>query len=487
MNFRVRKYKTTTLVNGLMLLACAIGGPIAAFVLFTKWSESISRQIVGVSGLFLFFVLAQMRGKQTLFVGILIFLSQFLISLASFHIQDPTTIPILLSDIILLLLLLSFKEIGEKFKLDGISLTLLALILWESAVTPWSIHLGQSIYFTFFSIKALVLYIMVANIAFSDKFYRRLPIIFAAILTIQTLIAVAQYLKGGYLGLLILGEPDPTHYSDQLYAGGALRSPGTLGATNALGGYMSMLLVCLLPFVIRNKKVIYYVAFLIGLIGLYIPLSRAAWLSFVLCSTIACFQMLRLRQIRIGQLALMGGLVFITVCAVTYLKWDAISARFENKNAVASAEGRYKQIPYAWNATMHNLESGLGPGTTVLFGAWNDYEKYTENTEKTQGLRFSNQFHSSILQYFVEEGAVGGILFCILIIQVIFLTFRKYRRNDPLSTIKLAASAGAFAYCISSQFGTEINNNQMMMLFVCLMGLANNRHIKYRQISSPAQ
>ena len=478
MNTGIRKYKRTTILNSLMLLACAAGGPLVAFILFTKWQESISRQVVGFAGLVLFFALALMRSKQTIFVTASIFLSQFLISLASFPIQDPATIPLLLSDLFLILLLVSFKEIGEKFRLDSFSLIFLALILWECLIAPWSIHVGQSVVFILFSCKALLLYVIVANIDLKDKFYRHLPTVIAAILAIQGLIAVAQYLKGGYLNLHILGEPTPVEYSTQLYAGGALRAPGTLGATNALGGYMSMLMVCFLPFVIRSKKIIYYIAYLIGLMGLYIPLSRAAWLSFLLCSTIVCFQMLRLRQIKIGQLALMGGLVLTTICAVTYLKWDSISERFQDKNAVASAEGRFKQIPYAWQATMQNATTGLGPGTTSLFGAWNDFNKYIKNRDKTAGLRFGNQFHSSILQYFVEGGFIGGLLFCGLIIQVIFITFRKYHRSDPYSTIKLAASAGALSYMISNQFGTEINNLQMMTLFVCLLGIANNRYLK---------
>src|SRR5262249_37175432 len=88
--------------------------------------------------------------------------------------------------------------------------------------------------------------------------------------------------------------------------------------------------------------------------------------------------------------------------------------------------------------------------------------------------------HSSILQFFVECGVLGGILFIALILQVLAKALKRYKKSDPYSTIKLAAAASALAYCISTQFGTEINNSQMMTFFVFMMPIANNRYLNAR-------
>lgn len=480
MILRTAMYKNTRLLNFLMLILCTVGGPVAVAILFIKWPDSPSRQIVGLAGLAGFFVLAFTRRKQNVFTLLTIFLSQFIVSLVSFNLQDPTTVPILLSDLLLLLLLFSFKEIGEKVRMNAFAWTYLALLALQIVLIGTSIHQSQSIVFVLFSTKALILYLIVSNLDFKERFYKTLPLVVIAIIVTQTLIAVVQYLKGGYVGLAVLGERDSAR-SVQFFFDGSLRASGTLGATNALGGYMSMLLVFLLPFIIAKKSLLYYGAFIIGLVGLYIPLARAGWLSFLLCSGIICLQMLRFRQIKMGQIIVMGCLLLVAVSAIAYLNWDKIVGRFEDRAAVASAEGRYKQIPAAWDTTLENPLTGLGPGTTSLFGAWNNYKQYVRSEEKASGLRLGNQFHSSILQYFVENGILGGILFTALVLQVLATTLRRHKRSDPYSTIRLAAAASALAYCISTQFGTEINNNRMMTFFICMIAIATNKYINAPQ------
>jgi O-antigen ligase len=448
--------------------------PLVLYVLFDKWSDSIARQIIGISGMLGIFILATVKQKQNALVLVFMFSTQFILSFFSFDIDPPVKVTFLLSDVIFIILLMCFLEIRERIKFDLYSVVLLSLVLWQFSLMFLSAHFDRSLLFVAWQIKLLIIYLIIRNIDFKDKFYQMVPWVISGVVVVQAIITIAQYLKGGYVGMLLLGERNPD-MSAQFFVNDLLRASGTLGATNAMGGYFAMLLVFLLPFAISKRSILLYGIFLLGLIGLYIPLSRAGWLSFLVGSALLGLQLLRRRLVKPGHLITMGSFALLLVVVVFAVNQEQIMNRFEDKNALASAEGRVGQIPEAWDVTMRRPISGIGPGVTSMFGAWNDHIKYIR--DKLPDLRLQNQFHNSILQTMVESGIIGGLLFILLILIVLLRVFKRYSRDDEYAVFKLACSVSALVYLIDTQFGPEINNYQMMGLYTSFFALSNNKYI----------
>lgn len=494
MSFIKRNYPNSNIVDIILLLSGLLAGPLFVIVLFGKWAESPMRQVVGFSALLGIWGLAFIKKRHEALCLAIIFCSQFKISLASFALTDPVIQPIFLFDILLIILVMQFFEIGEKLTINrnsGIGWIFLAFITWQILITPFSAHLDRSISFSVSQATYLLLYLIVSNLSFDEIFYRRLPWVICAILLIQTAIASVQLAKGGYVGLAVLGEFDPSK-ADVYYFQGVLRAAGTLGATNGLGGYLAATLVFLTPFLLAQFNIIRFSIFFLGLIGIIIPLSRAGWLSLLIGGAIVTFQMFRSKLINPAKIMILGLIAVLMLSSVAYVKWDLIAERFSNKAAQASAEGRVGQFPYAWAMSMKNPISGIGPGISSFYGSWNDFDKYIQHEDKTKEVRFNEQVHSSFLQYLLESGLPGAILFSCLVISALLNALKRVSRNKPQQLIRMGAAAAAFTCLLHTQFGTEINSQQLLTFFAFTLGISTNKYLlgqpaNYREVDRNVQ
>jgi len=472
----VNKYKNTPLLNGVIFFVLTVGSPITIYFLMTKWSDSIARQVVGLSLVVGGFIFASVKNKKNILTLLVLFFSQFSVSFMSFELTPPVTFPILLFDLILIMLVFAFMELPEKISFDKLSTILILLVVWQLIVLFYSVHFSKSIVFLMWTVKYLSLYIVLSNLKYNDKLFEQVVIILATVLIIQSLIVCVQYILKSDIGLVVLGERD-SERSRQFFVNGNMRASGTLGATNALGGYIAMLMVFLVPYVLANRGWFYHLAFFMGAISLVIPLSRAAWLSFGVCSIILIINLIRSKSIKFGRVLFMGIFALVILLAVIYYNQTQILSRFEDRAAMASAQGRIDQIPSALKVVSKRPLFGIGPGVSSFFGAWNDHLKYVKN--ELPGINLGNQVHNSILQYLIESGYAGGGIFCLLIITVILSAFKRHAHSDPHIIFKYACSSAALTYLLDSQFGTEINNYQMMVLFISFLALSNNKYIKF--------
>ncbi len=471
----MQTYNNTPLFTGVLLLVGLLAAPILLFMVFDKYSDSITRQIIVVVVIVTLLLFSLARCKQEKIALGLIFCSQFEISFYTVELDEPVGLSFLLFDLLFIGLAFCFLELRERIRFDRFSILLSVLLLWQFVLVFFSAHTDRSIVWLLWQFKFLMLYLIFSNLKFGTNFYRLLPKTVGLIVIVQATIVIAQYIQGGYIGLEVLGARDPTRL-DMHFIQENLRAAGTLGAANALGGYFAILLVFLLPYVISRFSMFYSGAFILGLVGIYIPLSRAGWLSFMLCAGLLVLQMFRSHLTGRLRIVVMSAAVFMLGSSVAIMNIEQIRHRFEDENAISSAEGRYKQIPFAWSATMQRPILGIGPGVTDLFGRWTDGAKYVD----TRVIKFDlgNQFHNSILQYFVEAGLPGGLLFTLFVILVFVSALKKLRRNERGQAIQLSCAMSAAAYLVHTQFGTEIANIRMMTLFICMLALSNNRHPK---------
>jgi O-antigen ligase len=117
----------------------------------------------------------------------------------------------------------------------------------------------------------------------------KLQWVFAAVVVLQSAVAIGQFINQGDLGLRFLGELP----LDPIYQGVSvifarerpwLRAHGLTAHPNFLGAILTTLLLFLLPTVIRSKgwmRIFWYSIFLVGLAGLILTFSRTAGLAFL--------------------------------------------------------------------------------------------------------------------------------------------------------------------------------------------------------------
>ncbi|MDJ0928063.1 MAG: O-antigen ligase family protein [Gammaproteobacteria bacterium] len=478
---RNRPAPGTPILNSLLLIGLVLGGPVALFILFTYWEDSLQRQLVGIAGLLTLGAFLLLRRKYEILMLALLFSSQFAISLLSIRMADPAVFQIWLTDVFLLLFFIGAIERGEKFRADGIGWLLVILIAWLAITSIFSAHQSRSIVFLTWQLKYLGVYLLLRNADISEKLAKRFVLVALGAIAIQAAIAFAQSIVGN-LGLVVLGEQDP----DRLrFVKGALRVSGTLGATNGFAGYLSMLLVFALPFLFRRRNPVWYVIHGFGVIALLVTYSRAGWLSFVVGSAVVAFGLLRvgiIRPSRIISLGLLGAAIVGIGVAVYF---DRVQDRFQDQDAIQSAEGRLLQFSMFWPIIEDYPIFGIGPGVTEYFGAWNDNEKYVR--QELPDVRMTNQPHSSQLQYWIETGTPGFLLFIALFVAVFrsALARPRSRRDRPeLSFLRIGAAAAAAAAMTHASFGTEINSHQISLIFWMFLAMARNDRLEVAEFAS---
>ena len=471
------KRNDSPILSVFIFIALLVGSPISLYVLFTRWAESPQRLAVAVLGILTITAFLCVRKKYEVLIAALLFFSQFKMSLHSIALDAPVNLQFLFIDIIFALFLVGGVERRERLRPDGVGWLFILLISWQLIISfLHSAHVQRSLLFVLWQLKYLVVYLFVRNLELTDSFARQIKRIAFLVLLIQGALAIVQQISGATLGLSVLGEQDASRL---FFVEGGLRVSGTLGATNALAGYLAMLLVLCLPFLLRKQgNLIYYGAYGAGCAGLLFALSRAGWLAFMVGTGAVLFCMLRTGMIRPSRVMVFGLLGLMAVSTAVMVYRDRIESRFENKEAVASALGRFHQLNEAWPIIERYPLLGIGPGVTEFYGAWNENEKFVR--KRLPLVRLSNQPHSSQLQYWIESGTPGFCLFMLVLLMVAITVLeisRNFKEASEPSMLRIGASAAALAAMTHASFGTEINNPQIVMTFWILFALARNRSV----------
>lgn len=464
-------HRETPLLGAAITAVFVVSVPLVLLALFSRWSHSPSRQLVGIAALAVLFVLAFPKKRTEHIVLAFFFTSQFLVSVFSMPLTPPATLTWVAGDVLLVLLVAAAAEGGERrtTRGDWFWRAALSLLLWIAIVTPLSAHVDRSLIFLLWQLKYILIYWAMCRISISQDLARSLLLSAALILLFQSGLGFAQYAQGGSIGLYILGEPDPAR-SELHYVGEVLRASGTLGATNAFGGLLSGLLVLLLPYVLSRKAILPRLAFGLGILALVMSLSRAGWLSFLIGSGVVIYRLFRTggthaMRVLVGT-ALIGGAV-ATMVGVFY---EPIISRFDDERAVASAMGRVTQWEDSLAVVKRVPVTGIGPGVTEYFGAWNDYERYVRNSLPWLSMR--NQVHSALLQFWIESGTPAAVLFVVLLGITVVRALKCGHEKSDVGLLALGASAAVLSLIVHINFGTEVNNTRLMTIMWFLAGIA---------------
>lgn len=460
-------------------LIVAVPVALAALII---WQDSIARQVFVAGALVALTAFAIQKEKYRALTLSMLFFTQFSTSLHTFELQEPLKFQIYFLDIIIFLLLLSSIELKNGLGLEKIGKIWFLLIIWMLVTSYFSARTDKSILFVIMMSKSLIIYAIFRNIELDEIFIKRFVTIVAAILVIQGIISGLQYIKNGQLGLVVLGERN-SEISKLHYVQNSLRVSGTLGAVNALGGYIAMLMVFLTPFVLAGKKnKLLYLIYGLSYVTLILPFSRAAWLSYFLGAGLCVLNLLRSKSITFGKILLLSIVTSIFLVGASFTFKDKIQDRFQDKQAIASAEGRAGQFVEAIDVIERYPMLGIGPGVTEFFGAWKEERNYVARA--LPGVKMYNQYHNNFLQFWVENGALGALLFgCFLIGVGYAATFSSNKTRQLPQTAQLTvigASAAAFAFLIHSSFGPEINSERLLVAFAIFLGVGRNKRFIFK-------
>jgi O-antigen ligase len=459
------------LLSALLSLLVLISIPVSMFFVSVEWSDSIERQaVIGVGVIALSFVAIKREKYYLLIIGFIV-LSQFSISLRSIELSPPELLRIYLYDLIMILLVWTAVERKVKWNFDGLAWLLVIFIIWEIIATIKSPHIDRSLVHTHWYIKYLLVYVIALNMPFTQTINKHIPIAITIILIMQALIGLLQYLRGGLLGLHILGETSGAGN----YVQEGIRIAGTAGGTNSYAGYMAMLLVFLTPFIVVQKKLYYYSVFALGCIALLLSLSRAGWLSLFIGANVVILLLLHNKIIRFSRILIFALFTSVVLAVLMYVYQDRIIARFTSEQAVSSANTRIEYSKQALEVINAYPIFGIGPGITQYFGRWDDNQEYVKHA--LPNVNLDNQVHNGHLQIWMEGGTPAFIIWVAIALYFTLSlgkTISADKSKQVISVLKIGSGAAAIAVIIHVSFGTEINNYRLMSLFWFFMGLNRN-------------
>jgi O-antigen ligase len=467
------KRSDSPVLTALLAVSSLLALPIVFTLVLSTWSDSVSRQIVASTGLLTLLGFTFLRRKYEMLLLALIFFSQFAVSLHTFPLQEPVKLQVFFSDILYLLFFCAALERRGRWWPDAVGWLFILFIGWIAVATFYSVHVQQSLVFLLWQIKYLFLYLFVRQVRMDESLLSWLLYAVVAILVMQCVVSLAQVWTGHWLGLEILGERNVDSLKNYLVKG-SLRVCGTLGATNAFGAYMAALIILLLPFMTMRFNAAHVAGALLGLAAVIVCLSRAAWLSLLIGSLAVILAMLRAGLISVSRVVLLGIVALVALGAGIGVYYDKIVDRFQDRQAISSAEGRLAQIAEAWKVIEKYQATGIGPGVTQFFGRWRQDSHFVR--DKLPGVSMMNQVHSSQLQIWIETGLTGFVLF----LAIIFSTFGSIVRpstpgsGEPrsLMLLRIGSACATFAIMIDASFGMELNHPQLFTLFWILFALS---------------
>jgi putative inorganic carbon (HCO3(-)) transporter len=282
---------------------------------------------------------------------------------------------------------------------------------------------------------------------------------------LQGIIAFYQFKTGKVLGLKILGEQ---LLIDQYLGYVAKRATGTIGHPNILGYYFEVLIPLMFAMFIAEKNFIvklwYFLAMLLGILGIYTTLSRAAWITLPLSLSLVFLVMFYGKFLKIKTImfvcffliigTLMLGIMFPTIQKrFTFTDYGSASARDPLNQAAFSV---IEQFPV------------FGVGANNMAKVFKTYD--TTGFSKMFG-RVEHVVHNMYLQIWAEIGTIGLLSFLSLFFYSIYTGISNlFKVSYWFRGVLVGATAGIMAQCLHCFFdpGYKTMMNVSMLIYTML-------------------
>ncbi|MCI5131791.1 MAG: O-antigen ligase domain-containing protein [Candidatus Electrothrix sp. EH2] len=234
--------------------------------------------------------------------------------------------------------------------------------------------------------------------------------------SLQALIALAQYVKGGAVGLQMLGELDDV-FSTAAGGTAITRVGGTIGHANKLALFLAFLIeinIALL-FVPASRiiKVLRIFPLLLMCSAIMLTYSRSAWGSLILGGTISIYWC---RTKKTGQRVLSA---FLVISVISGIALSAIALIPSVRNRIfeddrgSGLEIRHHLKVICKNIIVNNYWRGVG-----LNNYCSVIHKY-DNSELGASWHFPMPVHNEYMLVAAELGVPAAIVFIILLVFII--------------------------------------------------------------------
>jgi len=310
---------------------------------------------------------------------------------------------------------------------------LLSFLAWAGLTMFWARDLGLSLGLWLSFLKAVFYFFFVANYVRTSKELWFIAKCMIVGLVLESLICGAQHAVGGNLGLSFLGEPrDPKEIV--LSAGTMFRVSGTMGHSNALGGYLAMLIPLTLAAALAPASALSRIftgaSFVLGSTVLFLSYCRSAWLvTFLACAILVLRSLIQ----RPRSLPLIFG-IFLSLVIVLGAFLPQIKGRLleDDKGSAVSRLSQWKMA-----GTVIKSHPLLGVGLNNYAAVAHLYETNVESEDiRGRVYLYQGRIHNVFLVLAAEVGLTG------LFLMLLFFGVAAFRgwQNFAAARSALAAS-----------------------------------------------
>ena len=343
---------------------------------------------------------------------------------------------------------------------------------WLRPAIPFAVYVGfailsirhasnpsLSVFELFMLVQSLTIFIYIASTVRTREDVVFMVAMLASVVLLESLAMLATYVtKHDFSFAGISTRMDPATSA----ADNVSRVGGTVGGPNAAAAFLDLLLAPLLAMAIapvrRSYRLIASVAFMLGVIGLVLTLSRGGWIAVgISCGFVVAYAWSR------GWIPGFGpAMVLVGLGLVLFIFRNALLVRFLSNDAGA-ASSRVPLMVLAlhmirdhpiWGVGANNFGINIARYATPEFGAdW----LYT--------------VHNKYLLIWAEDGIGALIAFASFLILTLRSGWRcRQMTDDALSLIAVGLTAGFFAQMIHMAVDI-LNGRQQVQLLVIVAGL----------------
>ncbi|MCI5144029.1 MAG: hypothetical protein D3923_00545 [Candidatus Electrothrix sp. AR3] len=381
-----------------------------------KWTKLLMMGILGATGL----LVIPDREK------FLLYFAAFLLPInLSMHVGGYNTVPffreinglpIRAVDFPLALILISWVmrllKTKSKIKLHP-WMTIPYLVLLISCIASWNGRTVHPIVKTgalVLIIKNLLLFLYLSNTLKNQRTIFILIGIFLLNGSLQSCLAIAQYAKGGPIGLQMLGETDIVSTAAGMTT--VTRVGGTIGHPNKLALFLAFMIEIniALFFVPASKiiKILRVVPMLLMSSAILLTYSRSSWASIFLGGSISIYwcRTKKTKQRLMSAIlvvSIMGGIAVTAIGGIPSVR----NRIFEDDRGTGDIRIPLKVI--CWNIIRHNYWLGVGLNNYASV-----IHKY-DNSEMGASWHFPMPVHNEYMLMAAELGVPAAIVFIMLI------------------------------------------------------------------------
>lgn len=464
-------------LSDLLSFGIIVLSSFATLILLTSYGDP-TKQILGACAIAVLCVFVLYHDKITISFLALIFFSQFSISLYTYRITSLAFLQLSSKDVFIILLA-GYCFAGKAIRrYDSIAMLFTIYIVWNMITIGNSFYPVKSKIEIITLVKYLLVYLCCLNMPKNNKLLRGLMWVMVAIVAIQSLIGILQYIKGSALGLGFIGEKTTVGSTDEeFYYEGTLRVAGTAGVVNTFSLLLSMLLAPIIYFTFQTKKTLFYPVISAGVLTLLLTFSRAGWVSFFFGYLVVLLLIFMKNKESIKKLVILNLILTIILALIASVFIDKVKGRFTDKVSTGAAEGRVTLAYQTIEVIKKYPIYGIGLGITTYLGRWN---KGYISIAKLRSIFVNNQVHNGYLQIITESGIPGGIVWFIIVGNIVWFFIKTIRQKDETTNttniFTLGLFGSVFAFLIHINFGTEINNPMVNILFCSFLGILRNKN-----------